>query len=81
MVECWIVDEFCDAIKPRMKKALTKENEFRASWKRPPLITFESEQLAVEWMIQRAEARVEKAEQDLRNKKRRLQNCLKKRSA
>jgi hypothetical protein len=71
----WIVDEYSDRVKCRTEKALAKENKYREGWKQPPLVTFETEAAAIEWMTQRAEKRVAKAAKELANEKRRLQKC------
>lgn len=77
MIAGWIVDEYSDVVKPRTEKAIAAENRQRAMWKQPPLSVFESRCSATNWMIQRAADRVEKAEKELRNEKRRLKRCLK----
>lgn len=73
----WTVDEYCDTLRKKAARVVTKEQELAARYQRK-INVFESEDAAVVFMLTRAQMKIAKAENYLRHAKARLKKIQKK---
>lgn len=75
----WVVDDFIDRIAARDEKRIARDNKWRANWKHKPLVTFDTKEAALDFMLDRAKQRVLQAGKELAAAHKRLKRCERKR--